>query len=234
MYCENILCIYQKNMHCSLNKILINAFGMCDDCILIDVNNVVLQNIKDKMIDEFKNRIKNIEEREFAKESSMNIKVAGLTPQSIVDGKGLRYTVFTQGCPHHCKGCHNPQSWAMDAGEVKDIKDIFNEFLKNPILKGMTFSGGEPFVQPKPLIELAKLVKSVNKDITIYSGYTYEELIAMENEDIQELISLADVLIDGKFIEEEKNLELLFRGSENQRLIDLNKTRENKELTFIE
>lgn len=163
----------------------------------------------------------------------MEIRTAGLTPQSIVDGKGLRYTVFTQGCPHHCKGCHNPQSWAMNGGSVKNTDEIFQEFLKNPILKGMTFSGGEPFMQPKPLIELAKLVKSKNKDITVYTGYTYEELLCMNDPLVNELLSLTDVLVDGKYVEELRDLELLFRGSENQRLIDMQKTRKFGEIFLI-
>lgn len=164
----------------------------------------------------------------------MKIRIAGLTAQSIVDGKGLRYTVFTQGCPHKCKGCHNPQSWAFDGGELKDINEIFEEFVKNPILKGITFSGGEPMMQAKPLVELAKMVKAKNKDITVYTGYKYEELLEKNDPEINELLSLTDVLIDGKFIEAEKNLELLFRGSENQRLIDMNKTRKHEKIVELE
>lgn len=157
----------------------------------------------------------------------MEIKVAGTSPESIVDGRGIRYTLFTQGCPHHCKGCHNPQSWSADGGEWKNIEDIFAEFKKNPLLKGITFSGGEPFSQPEPLLKLAELVHSIGKDVTVYSGYTYEELIAMEDEAVKKLLLETDVLIDGRYVEEQRNLELLFRGSENQRVINMKATRDS-------
>lgn len=162
------------------------------------------------------------------------IKAAGLTPESIVDGKGIRYTVFTQGCPHRCKGCHNPESWAVNGGKEYDIVKIFEEFKQNPILKGITFSGGEPFCQAAPLTALAKLVHSLNKDVTVYTGYTLEELRQMESSDVKELLSETDVLIDGKYIEEQRNLELLFRGSENQRVIDMKRTRENGKITLLD
>ncbi len=160
----------------------------------------------------------------------MRIKIYGISKQSIVDGAGFRYAVFTQGCRHFCKGCHNPESWDENAGKWMDTDEIFADFVKNPLLKGVTFSGGEPFLQPKPLIELAKLVKSKNKDVTIFTGYTYEELMEMQNEDIKTLLDLTDILIDGKFILEQKNLLLSFRGSENQRVIDMNETRKNGKL----
>lgn len=156
----------------------------------------------------------------------MKIKIAGLAPESIVDGKGIRYTVFTQGCPHHCKGCHNPESWSQDGGSEDDTDRIFEAFQKNPLLKGITFSGGEPFCQPEPLADLAKKVHAMGRDVTVYSGYTYEELNAMDDPAVNALLRETDVLVDGKYVEEQRNLELLFRGSENQRLIDMEKTRE--------
>lgn len=164
----------------------------------------------------------------------MNLNIAGVVPESIVDGKGIRYTVFVQGCPHHCPGCHNPQTHSFEAGEQKSIEDIFDEFKRDPILKGITFSGGEPFCQPKPLTELAKLVHTTGKDVTIFSGWTYEQLLDKHDADVNALLNEADVLIDGPFIEARKNLELVFRGSENQRVIDLKKTRERGEITLQE
>ncbi len=155
----------------------------------------------------------------------MKIKLAGITKESIVDGKGIRYVLFTQGCPHACKGCHNPESWSLDGGYEKDVYEIFEEFKINPLLKGITFSGGEPFLQPKPLLELSKLCHSINKDVLIYSGYTYEELKEMENEDVTALLEEGDILIDGRYEDELKNLELLFKGSENQRIIDLKESK---------
>ncbi len=166
------------------------------------------------------NRTKRAEERGATRIRNMKIRVAGLIPESIVDGRGIRYVVFTQGCPHNCKGCHNPDSHSVSGGKLADTDEIFEEFKENPILKGITFSGGEPFLQPEPLVELAKKVHEVKKDITCYSGYTFEELMEMKNPAVKELLENVDVLIDGRYIEEEKNLELLFRGSENQRVID--------------
>lgn len=126
--------------------------------------------------------------------------------ESIVDGPGLRFVVFTQGCPHHCKGCHNPQTHDFNGGEERDVRAIFEMFMENPLLSGITFSGGEPFVQPQPLCILARLVKGAGKNIVVYSGYTFEQLKAMgeKNPAVLELLGLCDTLIDGPFIEEQK------------------------------
>ena len=164
----------------------------------------------------------------------MKLQISGIVKESIVDGKGIRTTVFTQGCPHHCPGCHNPQTHPFEGGSAMDSSEIFEEFRQNPILKGITFSGGEPFCQPAPLAELAKQVHSVNKDVTVYTGYTYEQLLAMDDPAIHALLAETDVLIDGPFIEAQKNLELLFRGSENQRVIDMKQTREQGRVVLLE
>lgn len=164
----------------------------------------------------------------------MELQIAGLIKESIVDGKGIRYTVFTQGCPHHCPGCHNPQTWPFEGGRAVTPEEIFEEFKSNPMLKGITFSGGEPFSQPAPLTELARLVHSIGKDVTVYSGWTYEQLTEKHDSEIDALLAETDVLIDGPFIEAQKNLELVFRGSENQRLIDMKKTRANGSVTLLE
>lgn len=164
----------------------------------------------------------------------MKIKLAGTVKESITDGKGLRYTVFTQGCPHHCKGCHNPETWDGEAGEIWETDDIIEEFKRNPLLKGITLSGGEPFSQAEACLELARRVHELGKDVTIFTGWTYDELKAMKEESVQELLEETDVMIDGRFIEEQKNLELLFRGSENQRLIDMKKTRESGEVVLLD
>ncbi|MFR8316891.1 MAG: anaerobic ribonucleoside-triphosphate reductase activating protein [Catenibacillus sp.] len=151
------------------------------------------------------------------------LRISGIVEESIVDGPGLRFVVFTQGCPHHCKGCHNPQTHDFNGGEERDVRAIFEMFMENPLLSGITFSGGEPFVQPQPLCILARLVKGAGKNIVVYSGYTFEQLKAMgeKNPAVLELLGLCDTLIDGPFIEEQKDLDLLFRGSQNQRIIDL-------------
>ncbi len=164
----------------------------------------------------------------------MKIKISGISKESIVDGKGIRYTIFTQGCPHKCKGCHNPETWDKNKGQWKEIDEIVDEFKKNPLLKGMTFSGGEPFWQSEPLYIIAKEIHKLNKDITVYTGYTYEELLTLDMPYVQELLSETDILIDGKFEEELKNLELLFRGSENQRIIDMNLSRSKGEIVLLD
>nr|DAV58090.1 MAG TPA: anaerobic ribonucleoside-triphosphate reductase activating protein [Caudoviricetes sp.] len=152
----------------------------------------------------------------------MNIRIAGTVNDSIVDGNGLRYTIFVQGCPHHCKGCHNPQTHSFDGGKEVSISDLFETITSNTLLDGVTFSGGEPFAQAKPLVELADLVKqNTNLNIVTYTGYTFEEIVTSNNPDWIALLNSTDILIDGKFIEDLKSYELRFRGSSNQRYIDV-------------
>ncbi|WP_110954449.1 anaerobic ribonucleoside-triphosphate reductase activating protein [Anaerosinus massiliensis] len=161
------------------------------------------------------------------------LKISGVVDESIVDGPGIRYTIFTQGCPHACEGCHNPQTHDFSAGKEVDIQNLFAEICENPLLKGVTFSGGEPFCQPKPLIELAKLIHTRKLNITTYTGYTLEDLQAKNNPLIDELLSQTDILIDGKFIAAQRDLTLTFRGSHNQRVIDMHATRETGKITEL-
>jgi len=149
------------------------------------------------------------------------LRIAGIEPESVVDGEGIRYVVFVQGCPHRCPGCHNPETHPFDGGRVADIQELFEEIRENPLLKGVTFSGGEPFCQPKPLAELARLVHGIGKDVTTYTGYLYEELLNMQDPDVVDLLAQTDTLIDGPFILAERDLTLPFRGSRNQRIIQL-------------
>lgn len=165
---------------------------------------------------------------------TMKLNIAGVIKESIVDGRGMRYTVFVQGCPHHCHNCHNPQTWAFEGGTEKTTAEIFEDFKQNQWLRGITFSGGEPFCQPAPLAELARMVHEIGKDVTVYTGYTYEQLLQKNSPDINALLSETDVLIDGPFVDELKNLELHFRGSENQRLIDMKKTAETGKITLLD
>ncbi len=155
---------------------------------------------------------------------ALPINVCGIEPESIVDGPGFRYVVFAQGCPHHCPGCHNPQSHAFEGGTPRTAEDLFAEFRENPLLSGITLSGGEPFCQAEALCELAQLVKNAGKTVVAYSGYTLEQLLEKGKTEpaILRLLRLTDTLIDGPYIESRRNLELLFRGSDNQRIIDLN------------
>lgn len=157
--------------------------------------------------------------------SEGELKVAGIEPESIVDGPGIRFAVFVQGCPHKCPGCHNPGTHPFEGGRAVAVEDIFGQFRRDPLLKGITLSGGEPFCQAGALARLAKLVHGAGKDVVVYTGYTYEELAGSDDPAVQALLSETDLLIDGPFIEGQKNLELRFRGSENQRLIDMAKTR---------
>lgn len=155
------------------------------------------------------------------------LRIAGVIRESIVDGEGLRFVVFTQGCPHHCEGCHNPQTHDVNGGYLIEQEKILTEFFKNPLLKGITLSGGEPFIQAKELIPIAKAVKDGGKDVVMYTGYTLEQLETMGGE-VNELLSYCDTLIDGRFVLAERDLTLTFRGSRNQRVIDMNEYRRKK------
>lgn len=148
--------------------------------------------------------------------------------ESIVDGPGLRYTVFVQGCPHGCAGCHNPQTHDPNGGTLVDIDELFEECIEDPLNKGVTFSGGEPFFQAAALYELGKRFKERGFSIWCYSGWTWEEL-QTKGEDIRKLLSVVDVLVDGRFVEELRTLSLPFRGSSNQRIIDVRASEEKGE-----
>ena len=136
------------------------------------------------------------------------LRISGIIDESIVDGKGLRYTIFTQGCPHHCEGCHNPDTHDFGGGTKKEITAIYEEICKNPLLSGVTFSGGEPFCQPAPLAVLAEMVHKKGLNVTTYTGYTLEKLLEMKNPDVQRLLTQTDILIDGKFDIAQKDLSL--------------------------
>ena len=163
------------------------------------------------------------------------LKIAGIIRESIVDGPGIRFVVFAQGCSHRCPGCHNPQTHDPEGGNWITTDRILEEVAKNPILKGVTFSGGEPFEQPKAMAELAKGVKEMGLDLISYSGYTFEELLEMaeEDKDIRYIIEQCRMIIDGRFIEEQKTLALPFRGSTNQRLVDVQASLEAGEVVLF-
>lgn len=150
----------------------------------------------------------------------MKLKVAGIVPESIVDGPGIRYAVFVQGCPHGCPGCHNPETHPFDGGREMDTGELLAAFRRDPLLKGITLSGGEPFCQARPLAELAQQVHGLGKDVVVFTGYLFEELAASSDPDVAALLRETDLLIDGPYIEAQRDIDLLFRGSANQRLID--------------
>ena len=151
------------------------------------------------------------------------LNLSGVVSESIVDGPGIRMTIFTQGCPHHCKGCHNPETWPFEPRHPGDIDKILAIAVKNPILQGLTFSGGEPFCQAEALAELAQKCHENGLNVMSYSGYTFEELLAGSDEkpEWRHLLENLDYLVDGPFILEERSLMLLFRGSKNQRFLDV-------------
>ncbi len=158
------------------------------------------------------------------------IKISGIIPESIVDGPGIRYTVFSQGCNHFCKGCHNPQTHDLNGGKEYDIEDIIKDIKKNPLLMGVTFSGGEPFLQARQFACLAKLVRNLGLNIVTYTGYKFEDLIKGFDKEPgwKDLLENTDILIDGPYEQKKRNLILKFRGSENQRILDVKESLANK------
>ena len=156
----------------------------------------------------------------------MKIRIAGTVSESIVDGPGFRYTVFVQGCPHNCAECHNPQTHDPSGGKLIDTDELFKECIEDPLNKGVTFSGGEPFLQAAALYELGRRFKERGLSLWCYSGWTFEEL-QKRGGDVQDLLSMIDVLVDGRFIAERRTLSLPFRGSDNQRLVDVQASIEN-------
>ncbi len=148
------------------------------------------------------------------------LNLSGIVGDSIVDGPGIRTTIFSQGCPHHCPGCHNPETWDFGCGTDMDEEVLLEIVKSNPLCRGVTFSGGEPFAQPAGFAKLARLLKEKGYEVASYSGYTFEELLEGSAEQRQLLESI-DILIDGPFLMAERSLELVFRGSRNQRILDV-------------
>lgn len=148
------------------------------------------------------------------------LELSGIVGDSIVDGPGIRTTVFSQGCPHHCKGCHNPETWAFGCGTPMEEETIARIVFENPLCRGVTFSGGEPFAQASGFARLAQLLKEKGYEVASYTGYTFEALLEGTPEQLS-LLRTVDVLIDGPFLLEQKSLEVPFRGSRNQRILDV-------------
>ena len=151
------------------------------------------------------------------------LNLSGIVSDSIVDGPGIRTTIFSQGCPHHCPGCHNPETWDFGCGTDVPVESIVGIVKSNPLCRGVTFSGGEPFAQAAAFAKLAVLLKAEGYEVASYSGYTFEELLE-GTEAQQQLLSNIDILIDGPFLLAEKSLEIAFRGSRNQRILDVKKS----------
>ncbi|MEW6192999.1 MAG: anaerobic ribonucleoside-triphosphate reductase activating protein [Bacillota bacterium] len=160
--------------------------------------------------------------------TAVNLRIAGIVRESVVDGPGLRYVIFAQGCPHRCVGCHNPETWDPAGGYEVTVEEILGDIVRNPLVRGVTFSGGDPFLQAGAFAALGRALRQKGYDIVTYTGYTYEELRAMTDPAVQDLLAVTDILIDGPFILDERDLTLPFRGSRNQRIIDLRATRASK------
>ena len=143
------------------------------------------------------------------------LNISGFLPESITDGPGVRSVLFLQGCPHHCKGCHNPKTWDYEPNKMWTVEYIFNKLKANAMIKGITFSGGEPMEQSDKLIVLAKLCKKSGYNIMMYTGYVYE---VISDNPIFEYI---DYVVDGPFKLSLRSLDCLYRGSTNQRIIDV-------------
>ena len=156
---------------------------------------------------------------------------ANIQPDSIVDGEGIRTVIWFQGCLHHCKECHNPETWNFDGGIEFDVEEIKAEIKNLKYQNGVTLSGGDPFFQPIAALEIAKYAHSLGLNVWCYAGFTFEELL---DEDIakKEFLKNIDVLIDGRFEIAKKSLACKFRGSTNQRIIDVTKSLENNKVVL--
>ena len=164
----------------------------------------------------------------------MEIRLAGVVPESIVDGPGYRLAVFVQGCPHACPGCHNPKTHDFAGGYLSDTAQIIAQMGKNPLVRGVTLTGGEPMMQAEALLEVASAAKEKGLNVWCYTGFTLEELLERKQLAQLRLLEYIDVLVDGPYIAHERSLDLVYCGSKNQRLIDMKKTREAGELCLYE
>ena len=154
------------------------------------------------------------------------MRIADVIQDSIVDGPGFRFVVFTQGCHHNCPGCHNPGTHDENGGREMAVEEIIREMRRNPLTDGVTLSGGEPFLQPGPCADIAEAARADGLNVWAYSGWTFEQLLERGREDAAtaRLLRLLDVLVDGPFVLEKKSMEVKWRGSTNQRLIDVPKS----------
>ena len=154
------------------------------------------------------------------------MRIAGFVDESIVDGPGFRIVIFFQGCAHHCYGCHNPETWDFEGGKEVSFDLIKKIIDDNPYADGITLSGGDPLYQIDASTEIAEYAKSKGLDVILYTGFLFEEVLEMTkaNQRLKDLLNNVDTLIDGPFILEQRHLSLKFRGSSNQRIIDVKKS----------
>lgn len=170
----------------------------------------------------------------------MKIRLAGIEYDSLVNGEGTRTVIFAQGCRHHCPGCFNPETHDFNGGELFEVEEIFNKVKDDPFLEGVTFSGGDPLEQAEAFSELATMIKDNKPELNIWcwTGYTIEQILEQKIHEpgMKKLLEKIDVLVDGRFEQSLFADGLKFRGSKNQRIIDINRTRElnYKEIIVME
>jgi len=161
------------------------------------------------------------------------IRIASVVNDSIVDGPGLRFVVFTQGCLFGCPNCHNAATWDLKGGYLVDMDDLVTKWRKNPLIEGITLSGGDPLLQAEQSLYLLRKAHETGLNVTLYSGDTYEHLLKSSNAFIVSIINEADYLIDGPYIDSQRDLTLLYRGSKNQRFINLSETRRSGHIVLM-
>ena len=153
--------------------------------------------------------------------SGSRIRIAGWENDSVTDGPGLRFVLFVQGCERNCPGCHNPATHDLNGGRWANVEEILEVIDRNPLLDGITISGGEPFLQSGPCAVLSRESHKRGLSVVVYTGFTFEELLCCGDSDRLSLLKETDILIDGPYLESQRSLNLKFRGSSNQRMIDV-------------
>ena len=164
--------------------------------------------------------------------TNAKIRIADIVDDSIVDGRGIRMTIFTQGCPHHCVGCHNPHTHDPLGGREVAVTEIIDRMRSNPLLDGVTFSGGEPFEQLDALKHIAHEAHRLKMDVWCYTGWTWEQIMSDPRK--RGLLAYIDVLVDGRFVLDQRSLELKWRGSKNQRVISVEESLFNDKIVLLE
>ncbi|MFV0627101.1 MAG: anaerobic ribonucleoside-triphosphate reductase activating protein [Alphaproteobacteria bacterium] len=162
--------------------------------------------------------------------SELKLRIASVVDDSVVDGPGVRYVIFTQGCKHNCPGCHNPQSHSFSTGMFVSFDEFYSDLSRFKYVKAVTFSGGEPLEQPEVIAEFVAKLKEKGYHILIYTGYTFEQILADEKK--LKAIEKADLLVDGLFILRLRSLGANFRGSSNQRIVDIQESLKHREVVL--
>ena len=164
--------------------------------------------------------------------SELTIRIADVVQDSIVDGRGIRMTIFTQGCPHHCVGCHNAHTHDPHGGREVTVAEIIEQMRSNPLLDGITFSGGEPLEQIEAVKHIAHEAHRLRLTVWCYTGWTWEQI--MQDPRKRGVLAYIDVVVDGRFVQEERSLELKWRGSKNQRVIDVAESLFKNDVVLLE